>query len=117
MLTELKTFANRPENIREVFLISFRNHRPNIKTNRNGNCNAAISSAVLQTLCENVTDCPAAHQSSEQWLSLAEMLRRGQRYVIASVGNSDNTYIIPSEVRKDQPLSEADILEGFLVLS
>ena len=108
MLTELKTFANRPENIREVFMISFRNHRADVETNPNGNCNAVIGGAVLQTLCENVTDCPTAYQrsgSSTQWLSLAKMLQQGQRYVILSHGNSDKPFIKSYEVRKQhQPL-------------
>ena len=107
MLTELHTFANRPENIREVFMISFRNHRPNLN-NPNGNCNAAIAGAVIQALCDNVADCPAAYQRAEngtQWLSLSEMLRRGERYVIVSNGTSDKPFINSYEVRKKQPSS------------
>ena len=106
MLTELYTFANRPENIREVFMIKFRNHRPNVATDSDGDCNAAIGSAVLQTLCERMTNCPTVYRgpgNGGSWLSLAEMLRRGQRYVIASVGNSDKPYIKSYEVRKELP--------------
>ena len=107
MLRELHTFANRPENIREVFMISFRNHRPNVETNQNGNCNDAIGGAVLQTLCDSMPDCPPVYQSagnSAQWLTLAEMLRRGHRYVIMSDGNSDKPYIKLYKVRKQKKL-------------
>ena len=98
MLTELKTFANRPENIREVFLISFHDHHPNVETNPDGNCNSALGRAVLQTICENVTDCPVVYQPLGIPRSLAEMLRRGQRYVIVSQGNSTKPYIQSYEV-------------------
>ena len=103
MLTLLHTFANRPENIREVFLISFHDHHPNMTTNPGGNCNGAIGRAIFQTLCDNVTSCPAAYRrptgSEGQWLSLAEMLRQGQRYVIMSDGDSAQPFIQPYEVR------------------
>ena len=98
MLTELHTFANRPENIREVFLISFHDHRPNVENDPSGNCNSAIGSAVLQTLCENVAECPVVyrtHGNRRQWFSLADMLRRGKRYVIASNGHSGKPFINP----------------------
>ena len=107
MLKELRTFANRRENIREVFLIRFRNHRPNVGTNPIGNCNTAIAAALLQTLCEDVSDCLTVYQSSgssDEWLSLAEMLRRGQRYVIVSDGSSDKPYIKSYEVREQPKL-------------
>ena len=103
MLTELHTFANRPENIREVFLISFHDHRPIVENDPSGNCNSAIGSAVLQTLCENVAECPVVYQthgSRTQWFSLADMLRRGKRYVIVSNGHSDKPFIKLYEVRK-----------------
>ena len=102
MLTELKTFANSPENIREVFLIRFHDHHPNVETNPDGNCNSALGRAVLQTLCENVTDCPVVYQPLSvprwEWLSLADMLRRGQRYVIVSDGDSTQPFIKSYEV-------------------
>ena len=103
MLTQLHAFANREENVREVFLIRFHDHRPNMVTNPNGHCNDVIGHAILQTLCENVADCPTVFQSSEsgaQWLSLAEMLQQGQRYVIVSDGSSDKPYIKSYEVRE-----------------
>ena len=105
MLTELHTFANRPENVREVFLISFHDHRPNMETNPNGNCNPTIGRAVRQTLCQNLTKCPAVYQSSgssAQWLSLAEMLRQGQRYVIVSDGRTGFSYLKSYEVSYQQ---------------
>ena len=103
MLTELHTFANRPENVREVFLISFHDHHPNMEDDSIGNCNSAIGSAVLQTLCENVTKCPVVYRtpgSRRQWFSLGDMLRRGKRYVIVSNGHSGKPFIKLYEVRK-----------------
>ena len=106
MLTELHTFAHRPENIREVFLISFHDHHSNMKGDFTGNCNVFIGNAIVQTLCENATNCLAIHQYSAerrgQWLSLAEMLQLGQRYVIVSDGNFFNRFIKSYEVRKEQ---------------
>ena len=122
MLTELHTFANRPENIREVFLISFHDHRPNMESNPDGNCNSAIGGAVLQTLCENVAKCPVVYRtpgSSAQWYSLAQMLRRGKRYVIVSNGHSGKPFIKLYEVRNHataMQIGQLRILPLFLSL-
>ena len=94
MLKELHTFASRPENVREVYLVRFNEHRP--YATQWGKCNNMIFEAVRESLCLNkTTSCPAIYQpfgSEEPWPTVAELLRYGHRYVIMTEGfDSRNT--------------------------
>ena len=84
-------------------MVRFHQHRSN-------NCNNLISSAILASLCPDTgTACPTIYQPSEsstQWPTLAEMLRRGQRYVVISEDSTEASYsyLLSDEVRKQESL-------------
>ena len=104
LLDKIQQFAQ--QNSHEIFLLRLRNHHhiSSQPTQQGaGACVVQVQQAIFDRLCENVNACPAVFSAavgnSSPWPSLAEMLRRGIRYVVVSDGAPSHLYIRSNTVR------------------